>query len=72
MKATRIKSVDVFTPITIKVTINTQQEYDALLLAEQSLCRSDIADEYSYRERGVWVETLDAIAEAARSAGDDK
>jgi hypothetical protein len=72
MEAIRIKSVDVFTPITIKVTINTQKEYAALVRAEESLCKSDISDEHSWEDRNIWVDTLDAISRAARSAGDDK
>jgi hypothetical protein len=73
MKATRINiPLKTFTPIKVEFTIDTQEEYDALLLAEQSLCRGDIFDEYDWTDRGVWVNTLDAIARASRSDGDDK
>jgi hypothetical protein len=72
MKAVRITPVNKFTPIKVEVTINTQEELNAILRAEEVLCRDQINDAHSYTDRGLWVETLDAIAQAVCGEGDDK
>ena len=56
-----------FTPITVELTINTKEEYDALQSAERNLVQEQITGGYAMVERNVWINTLDAIAQAARS-----
>ena len=69
MKAELIKEevVPVFEPMTVKVTITTQEEYDAIQRAGESLVEDEIKadiDFYQYTriEREVWVEVLNLIA----------
>ena len=59
--------VPVFKPRTVKVTITTQEEYDAIQLAGNSLIRCEIKAmpdciPYSLSEREVWVDLLTLIS----------
>ena len=69
MKAELIKEevVSVFKPMTVQVTIDTQEEYDAIQRAGESLMENEIkADirfyQYTLSEREVWVYVLNLIA----------
>tara|TARA_R110000796_G_scaffold41479_9_gene102660 strand:- start:491 stop:721 length:231 start_codon:yes stop_codon:yes gene_type:complete len=69
MKAELIKEevVPVFKPMTVQVTIDTQEEYDAIQRAGESLMENEIkADirfyQYTLSEREVWVYVLNLIA----------
>ena len=60
-----------FKPMTVKVTIDTQEEYDAIQRAGESLMENEIkADirfyQYTHIERGVWVDVLNLIAQETR------
>jgi hypothetical protein len=57
----------VFKPITLTLVIETQEEYDAIQLAGESLNTEEIKSvqgfkPYSYSERTVWVELLECVA----------
>ena len=74
MNAELIKQevVPVFEPMTVQVTIGTQEEYDAIQLAGKALCSSEINalygfEPYSYSERTVWVTLLDLIAKETKN-----
>ena len=59
--------VPVFKPMTVQVTIDTQEEYDAIQRAGKSLISSEIqADmcfyQYTRIERELWVGLLELIA----------
>ena len=59
--------VPVFKPMTVQVTIATQEEYDAIQRAGKSLIASEIEARigfapYSRSERTVWVGVLERIA----------
>ena len=59
--------VPVFQPMTVQVTIGTQEEYDAIQRAGTSLVTGEIiafkgASPYTYFQRTVWVELLELIA----------
>ena len=59
--------VPVFKPMTVQVTIDTQEEYDAIQRAGKSLIASEIQslegfEPYSYSECRVWVDVLELIA----------
>ena len=61
------KAVSVFKPMTVQVTITTQEEYDAIQRAGKSLIASEIQVKsgfppYSLSERTVWVGLLERIA----------
>ena len=74
MKAELIKEevVPVFKPMTVQVTITTQEEYDAMQVAGRSLIISEIQatddgyDMYSVQTRSLWIQVLNGIAEAIR------
>ena len=64
--------VPVFKPMTVQVTITTQEEYDAIQLAGKALCSSEINalygfEPYSYSECKVWVGLLDLIAKETKN-----
>ena len=59
--------VPVFQPMTVQVTIGTQEEYDAIQRAGKSLIMGEINSlegfaTYSYSEKHVWCSLLDKIA----------
>lgn len=51
-------------PITITVTIESQAEVDALLLAHAHFDTPDIDNQYNLEDRRIWVEVLEKLAEA--------
>tara|TARA_R110002153_G_scaffold52359_1_gene146841 strand:+ start:389 stop:628 length:240 start_codon:yes stop_codon:yes gene_type:complete len=69
MNAELIKEVNPgFKPITVQVTITTQEEYDAIQRAGKSLLASEINVKngftpYSLNERTIWVFLLELIAQ---------
>ena len=74
MKAELIKEevVPVFKPIAITVTIESQEEYDAIQLAGKTLTRGEIQAHkgfapYSLSERTVWVTLLERIAQETKN-----
>ena len=74
MKAELIKEevVPVFKPMTVQVTIDTQEEYDAIQRAGKSLIASEIKAmpqciQYSRSERKLWVGLLELIARATKN-----
>tara|TARA_R110002167_G_scaffold38902_4_gene120584 strand:+ start:1563 stop:1793 length:231 start_codon:yes stop_codon:yes gene_type:complete len=59
--------VPVFKPMTVQVTIDTQEEYDAIQRAGKSLTAGEIEalegfEPYSNSECRVWVDVLELIA----------
>ena len=57
----------VFKSVTVHVTIDTQEEYDAIQRAGKSLVASEIKAKtgfapYALSERVVWIEVLELIA----------
>ena len=54
----------VFQPLTITVTIETQDEVDALLLARDQLCMTEIDKQYTFEDRCIWVDMLEELAGA--------
>ena len=74
MRAELIKQevVPVFEPMTVQVTIGTQEEYDAIQLAGKSLTASEIQairgfTSYSFNERRIWVTLLELIARETKN-----
>jgi len=64
MKAIRIKGVTAqFKPITIAITLETQEEVDALKSASDSLEWPHIDCMHSVDDRSVWCKVLDCIGE---------
>ena len=55
--------INVFNPIKIMFTIESQAELDALVLASKDLCPSEIDLMYDSATRGIWVEALETLAE---------
>ena len=59
MKTEIIKnSSDIFQPIEIKFTIESQAELDALVLARKYLFMNEINDVYDLNTRRIWVKAL--------------
>ena len=54
---------NVFQPIKIMFTIESQAEVDALLQARKNLCDNEIDDMYALGYRSIWVKTLETLAE---------
>ena len=66
------EEVPVFEPMTVQVTIGTQEEYDAIQLAGKSLTTSEIEalegfTSYSHSERRIWVTLLELIAQETKN-----
>jgi hypothetical protein len=64
--------VPVFKPMTVQVTIGTQEEYDAIQRAGNVLIYSEIKAmphciPYSRSERKVWVGLLELIAQETKN-----
>ena len=68
MKAELIKEevVPVFKPIAITVTIESQDEVNALLTARSDLCVSDIDTAHESDTRYIWVDMLEELAGAIK------
>ena len=67
IKEEAVEVVPVFKPMTVHVTIDTQEEHDAIQRAGKSLCSSEINaltgfEPYSNIECNVWVGLLELIA----------
>ena len=54
--------INVFNPIKVMFTIESQEELDALLKARKELCDSEIDDMYDSDTRCYWVKTLETLA----------
>ena len=55
---------NVFNPIKIMFTIESQKELDALILAREDLCDNEIyEDRYDSNTRHYWVKALETLAE---------
>ena len=72
IKEEAVEVVPVFKPMTVQVTITTQEEYDAIQRAGKSLIASEIEARigfapYSRSERTVWVEVLELIAQETKN-----
>ena len=54
---------NVFNPIKIMFTIESQEELNALVWARRDLDRNEINDGYDLDTRRIWVEALETLAE---------
>ena len=54
---------NVFNPIKIMFTIESQEELDALVMARKDLVKSEINVVYATATRHIWVKTLETLAE---------
>tara|TARA_R110002167_G_scaffold38902_4_gene120582 strand:+ start:861 stop:1064 length:204 start_codon:yes stop_codon:yes gene_type:complete len=55
---------NVFNPIKVMFTIESQKELDALILAREDLCDNEIDDDrYDSNTRHYWVKALETLAE---------
>ena len=54
---------NVFNPITVMFTIESQEELDALVMARKDLIKSEINDMYDSVTRYYWVKALETLAE---------
>jgi hypothetical protein len=67
-----VEVVPVFEPMTVQVTIGTQEEYDAIQRAGKRLTTGEIKavkgfEPYSFNERTVWVTLLELIAQETKN-----
>ena len=53
---------NVFNPIKVMFTIESQEELDALIMAREALRREEIADGYDLDTRCYWIEALETLA----------
>ena len=54
---------NVFNPIKIMFTIESQEELDALVMARKDLVKSEINDIYDSATRYIWIKALETLAE---------
>jgi hypothetical protein len=52
-----------FQPREVTIVIETEEEYDALILARGMLLAVEINDKYDFKTRQVWVNILETIGE---------
>ena len=55
-----------FVPIAITITLESQDEVNALLTARTDLCMTDIDTAHESATRSIWVDMLEELAGAIR------
>jgi len=63
MKLIKDTIYESFKPIKVTISIETREEYDAILRANEGLCVEDIDINHDWSEREIWVSVLETVAE---------